>query len=120
PLFCGKRTQEENLLSILTSVAEGEQPIACTNREESDTKYDFFHFILYCIAAGHLKDGDILILDNASVHGGQETEEALREMLQGAGVKLMYLPKYSPELNPCELVFNRMKHHLRYNRLYTI
>lgn len=107
-------------VTILTSIAAGERPIVFTIREESNTALDFFYFILYCIAKQHLKNGDILILDNASVHSGEETEEELRSILEAAGIHLVYLPKYSPELNPCELVFNKVKNHLRNNRCYTV
>ena len=47
-------------VTILTSVAAGAQPIVFTIREESNTEYDFCHFIMYCVAAGHLKNGDVL------------------------------------------------------------
>jgi len=68
------------------------------------------------LQAGFLKAGDYLIVDNACVHGGAETIEVLLEILKQVGVQLIFLPKYSPELNPCELVFNVMKNFLRYKR----
>jgi transposase len=54
-----------------------------------------------------------LILDNARVHGGADTFDFLLEILGNAGVELMYLPAYSPELNPIELVFASIKQYLR-------
>ena len=50
-----------------------------------------------------------LVLDNASIHKGAAVAEALAEI----GVEPIYLPPYSPELNPCELVFGHVKGALR-------
>lgn len=55
-----------------------------------------------------LEYGDIIVVDNVALHcfdGGQ----ALAEWLDSFGVTLLYLPVYSPELTPVELVFNKMK-----------
>ncbi len=60
-----------------------------------------------------LKKGDILVLDNARVHGGADTFNFLMEILSNTGVSLMYLSAYSPELNPIELVFGSVKQYLR-------
>jgi len=57
-----------------------------------------------------------LVVDNATVHCGSDTWPALRDLLRAAGVQLLYLPKYSPEFNPCELVFAVMKNWLRWHR----
>lgn len=62
---------------------------------------------------GKLKDGDYLIVDNASVHVGSDAFPWLTRLLDVAGVRLIFLPKYSPELNPCEGVFALVKSHLR-------
>jgi len=42
--------------------------------------------------------------------------EVLFELLDSANVTLIFLPKYSPELNPCELIFGGVKNYLRFNR----
>jgi transposase len=55
-------------------------------------------------------------MDNASVHCGDDTFDLLRIVLDQAGVKIIFLPKYSPEFNPCELVFAKIKHLLRWYR----
>ena len=41
----------------------------------------------------------VVIMDNATIHAG------VRELIRGAGAKLIYLSAYSPELNPIELMF---------------
>ena len=56
-----------------------------------------------------LKPGDIVIMDNLGSHRGR----AIRQAIRSAGAKLFFLPKYSPDLNPIEQVFAKLKHLLR-------
>jgi transposase len=56
-----------------------------------------------------LRPGDIVIMDNLGSHKGQ----AVRRLIRSAGAKLIFLPKYSPDLNPIEQVFAKLKHLLR-------
>jgi len=56
-----------------------------------------------------LKPGDIVIIDNLGSHKGK----AVRQLIRSAGAKLFFLPKYSPDLNPIEQVFAKLKHLLR-------
>ena len=58
--------------------------------------------------------GDIIVMDNLSEHhyeGGEVLEEYLAEM----GIELLYTPVYSPDLNPVELCFNKVKTQLNYH-----
>ena len=52
--------------------------------------------------------GDHVIMDNAAIHH-HRAGQALGECLDDIGCVLMYLPSYSPEFNPCENVFNKLK-----------
>ena len=56
-----------------------------------------------------LKPGDIVIIDNRGSHKGK----AIRKAIRKAGAKLIFLPKYSPDLNPIEQLFAKLKHLLR-------
>ena len=56
-----------------------------------------------------LKPGDIVIIDNLGSHKGK----AVRRAIRAAGAKLFFLPKYSPDLNPIEKFFAKLKHWLR-------
>src|SRR5262249_19154014 len=56
-----------------------------------------------------LKPGDIVIIDNLGSHKGK----AIRRAIRAAGAKLFFLPKYSPDLNPIEKFFAKLKHWLR-------
>ena len=56
-----------------------------------------------------LQRGDIVVVDNVSFHKVAGVEEAIRAV----GATLRYLPQYSPDLNPIELVFHPLKTSLR-------
>jgi transposase len=56
-----------------------------------------------------LADDDILLLDNSSVQKSKLVVDTLRE----CGIKLLWLPRYSPDFNPIELLWSYMKSILR-------
>ena len=56
-----------------------------------------------------LSPGDIVIIDNLGSHKGK----AVRRLIRAAGAKLFFLPRYSPDLNPIEQVFAKLKTLLR-------
>lgn len=56
-----------------------------------------------------LRPGDVLVMDNLSVHKVQ----GVREAVEARGATLLYLPPYSPDLNPIELAFSKLKALLR-------
>ncbi len=61
------------------------------------------------VLAPTLAHGDVVIMDNLGSHKGP----AIRRAIRAAGAKLILLPKYSPDLNPIEQVFAKLKHLLR-------
>jgi len=56
-----------------------------------------------------LRPGDIVVLDNLSSH----KVAGVREAIEQAGATVLYLPPYSPDLNPIELAFSKLKRLLR-------
>jgi transposase len=88
-------------------------------RSESNTASDFFDYVRALVLNFYLFNGDVLVIDNAPVHCAESILTPLRELLDAAGVTLWFLPKYSPELNPCELVFAQVKGWLRRHRSHT-
>jgi len=56
-----------------------------------------------------LKPGDIVVMDNLSSHKGA----AVRAAIRAVGARLLFPPKYSPDLNPIEQMFAKLKHLLR-------
>ena len=60
------------------------------------------------VLAPTLKPGDVVVMDNLGSHKVKEVREAIRN----AGARLLFLPPYSPDLNPIEQVFSKLKHRL--------
>ena len=63
-----------------------------------------------------LKPGDIVILDNLGSHKSQR----IRQKIIAAGAGLAFLPPYSPDLNPIEQLFSKLKHWMRIAQHRTI
>ena len=56
-----------------------------------------------------LKPGDVVVMDNLGSHKA----DSIRQAIKSAGARLIYLPPYSPDLNPIEQAFSKLKHSLR-------
>jgi transposase len=56
-----------------------------------------------------LTEGDMVVMDNLPAHKG----DAVRKLIEARGAKLFFLPPYSPDLNPIELAFAKLKTFLR-------
>ena len=63
-----------------------------------------------------LRPGDIVVMDNLSSHKAS----VIRKAIRGVGAKLFYLPPYSPDLNPIELAFSKLKALLRAKAIRTV
>lgn len=63
-----------------------------------------------------LAAGDIVIMDNLGSH----KSAAVRQMIHDAGAELRFLPPYSPDLNPIEQAFAKIKHWMRHAQKRTI
>jgi transposase len=73
-------------------------------------------FTVYVKMVPTLEVGDLVMMDNLGSH----KRKAIRRAIRSAGAKLLFLPKYSPDLNPIEQVFTKLKHMLRKKRARTI
>lgn len=70
---------------------------------------DIFRTYVEHVLAPTLKTGDIVVMDNLGSHKSQAVRKAIRE----AGAHLLFLPPYSPDLNPIEQAFSKLKHWMR-------
>lgn len=61
------------------------------------------------VLAPSLSPGDLVVIDNLSAH----KVDGVRTLIEASGAQLLYLPPYSPDLNPIELVFAKLKALLR-------
>jgi transposase len=76
---------------------------------ESATDGDVFLAYLEQVLCPKLKPGDVVILDNLSAHKIPD----VRPLIEAAGAILFYLPPYSPDLNPIEKAWSKLKQFLR-------
>jgi transposase len=70
---------------------------------------DMFTAYVTHILLKELQPGDVVIMDNLPAH----KVAAVRDIIQGAGAKLIYLPPYSPDFNPIEKAFSQIKAYLK-------
>ena len=57
------------------------------------------------VLAPELRPGQVVVMDNLSAHRGSR----IRQLIEGQGCELVYLPPYSPDLNPIEEAFSKVK-----------
>ena len=76
--------------------------------EGSTTKEVFEAYVEHFLAPT-LREGQVVVMDNLSSHKGSR----VRELIEERGCKLVYLPPYSPDLNPIEEAFSKLKALLR-------
>lgn len=68
-----------------------------------------FRAYIQQMVAPVLKPGDIVVMDNLGSHKGK----AIRQAIKKAGARLLFLPPYSPDFNPIEQAFSKVKHWMR-------
>lgn len=67
------------------------------------------------VLAPQLHPGQVVVLDNLSVHKRQ----AVRELIEAKGCEVLFLPSYSPDFNPIELAFSKLKAFVRQQKART-
>ncbi len=100
------RNWGKNVTLLASIAAEG---LGACLAVEGPTRREVFEAYLERVLAPTLRPGRIVVLDNLSAHKGGR----VREIVEGAGCELAYLPPYSPDLNPIELAFSKVKGLLR-------
>lgn len=81
---------------------------ACMTIEEA-TDTDIFRAYVQHVLIPTLRPGDVVILDNLSPHKNSETIR----LIEQAGASVRFLPAYSPDLNPIEKMWSKVKEALR-------
>jgi transposase len=76
---------------------------------EGATTREIFESYVEKILAPGLREGQVVVMDNLPAHKGGR----VKELIKSAGCELLYLPPYSPELNPIEEAFAKVKGNLR-------
>ena len=73
------------------------------------TDSDVFRTYVREVLAPHLRPGEVVVMDNLSPHKAA----GVREAIEAAGATLRYLPPYSPDFNPIENLWSKVKARLR-------
>jgi transposase len=76
---------------------------------EGSTTSVVFEAYVQQVLAPTLRRGQVVVMDNLSAHKG----ERVKELIEGRGCQLIYLPSYSPDLNPIEEAFSKIKRLVR-------
>lgn len=95
------------ILTILGAMSLRGMVATMTIEEPTDT--DIFLAYVEQLLCPVLKPGDVVVMDNLSVHKAPE----VREAIAATGAELLYLPPYSPDLNPIEKAWAKLKQLLR-------
>ena len=110
---CGERVSGSRpyrcwrTVSLLGAIRVGRRPLLMTHEGSVDGRvFRRFTKRRLCL---WLRPGDIVFLDNLNIH----KMRVVREAIAAAGATPVYLPTYSPELNPIELWWADLKRHLR-------
>ena len=89
--------------------ALGMAGVRCSTVVDGAVNGDVFEAFVEQVLVPQLRPGDLVIMDNLSSH----KRVRVRELIETRQAKLLYLPPYSPDLNPIELVFSKIKQLLR-------
>lgn len=76
---------------------------------ESPTDGDVFLAFVEQVLAPRLEPGHVVVLDNLSAH----KVAGVRQLIEDRGAQLLYLPPYSPDFNPIEMAWSKLKQRLR-------
>ena len=89
--------------------ALGIDGIRCSTVVDGAINGDVFEAFVRHVLLPELRPGDVVGMDNLSSH----KRLAIRQLIESVGAKLVYLPPYSPDLNPIEHIFSKVKQLLR-------
>lgn len=89
--------------------ALGIEGVRCSTVVDGPVNRDVFTAFVKQVLVPALRPGDIVVMDNLSSHKGAR----IRELIESAGAEVLFLPPYSPDLNPIEMIFSKIKQLLR-------
>lgn len=101
-----RRKGKVSLIAAVTT--RGMNPDACMVHEGSVDRAAFLEYVEHALVPT-LKAGQIVIMDNFTIHHNAK----VRELIEAAGCELRYLPSYSPDYNPIENLFAKLKAFLK-------
>jgi transposase len=95
-------------ITLISSIGK-ERGMGASLVVEGSTNGTVFETYLQDVLLPTLKKGQVVVMDNLSAHKG----ERVRELIEAKGCELIYLPPYSPDFNPIEQAFSKLKSYIR-------
>jgi transposase len=89
--------------------ALGVTGVRCSTVVDGAVNGDVFEAFVQQVLVPQLRPGDVVVMDNLSSHKRITT----RQRVESAGAQVLFLPPYSPDLNPIEMVFSKIQSLLR-------
>jgi transposase len=105
-LWAPRNRGKNTTLLASMSLEEGMGPTLVV---QGGTNKAVFEAYVERVLAPSLRAGQVVVMDNLSAHKGEE----VRELIEERGCELLFLPPYSPDLNPIEEAFSKIKALLR-------
>jgi transposase len=110
---CGQRllakTPHGHWKTTTLIAALGLAGVTCSTVVDGAVNADTFEAFVEQVLSPLLKPGDVVVMDNLSSHKRRRA----RELIERIGASLEFLPPYSPDFNPIEMVFAKIKQSLR-------
>lgn len=103
------RTPHGHWKTTTLIAALGIEGVRCSAVVDGAVNGAVFESFVEQVLAPELRPGDVVVMDNLSSHKSERT----RRLIEQAGGELIFLPPYSPDLNPIEMVFAKVKQLLR-------
>jgi len=89
--------------------ALGHQGMRCSTTVDGAVNREVFESFVQQVLIKSLSPGDLVVMDNLSSHKGAR----VRQLIESVGAAVLYLPPYSPDLNPIEPAFSKLKQLMR-------
>jgi len=103
------KTPHGHWMTTTLIAALGLGGMRCSTVVDGAVNGDVFQAFVEHVLVPELKSGDIVVMDNLSSH----KRVRVRELIEETGAELRFLPPYSPDMNPIEMVFSKIKQLLR-------
>jgi len=103
------RTPHGHWKTTTLIAALGLEGVRCSTVVDGAVNAAAFESFVEQVLVAELRPGDVVVMDNLSSHKSVRT----RELIEAAGAELVFLPPYSPDLNPIEMIFAKAKRLLR-------
>jgi transposase len=101
--YCSAPRNRDPNTTVLSSMsAEGMGPSLTVRGATTSAVFEAY---VEQVLAPALRSGRVVVMDNLSAHKG----ERIKELIEGQGCQLLYLPAYSPDFNPIEEAFSKIK-----------